>query len=109
MDTKDWIDLIVALLAGMATAIPLVVKLVQYVKKAVKEKNWARLLELVMKQMEIAEQTLTTGAEKKAYVMAAVSGLAGTVDYEVDLDELNALIDRLCDMSKIVNAPEGEA
>lgn len=108
MNGKDWLELIVALLAGMATAIPLVIQLVQYVKKAVREKNWAKLLSLVMKQMEIAEQTFATGAERKRYVMAAVMGLADSIDYEVDEAELSELIDRLCDMSKIVNAPEVE-
>ncbi len=105
---KEWIDLIIAVLVGLATAIPLVVKLVQYVKLAVREKNWAKLLNLVMKQMEIAEQTFATGAERKRYVMAAVMGLADSIDYEVDEAELSELIDRLCDMSKIVNAPEVE-
>ena len=32
MEVKDWIDFVVAVLAGMATAIPLVYKLVQLVK-----------------------------------------------------------------------------
>ena len=36
----EWLQLIVSVLAGLATAIPLAIKLVEYVQKAVKEKNW---------------------------------------------------------------------
>ena len=36
----DWVGLVVSILSGLAAAIPLVVQLVNYVQKAVKEKNW---------------------------------------------------------------------
>ena len=49
MTTEQIVSLIVALLSGLATCIPLALKLVQYVKKATQEKNWAALLDLVMK------------------------------------------------------------
>ena len=45
----EWINYAVSILSGLAIAIPLVVKLIEYVKKAVKEKNWNKLLDLVMK------------------------------------------------------------
>ena len=54
MSAEQIINVIVAVLAGLATCIPLVVKLVQYVKKATQEKNWGGLLDLVMKLMEQA-------------------------------------------------------
>ena len=40
MDAVNWVQLITAILAGLATAIPLVMKRVDTVKKATKEKNW---------------------------------------------------------------------
>lgn len=105
---EKWMDIILALAAGIATAVPLIIKLVQYVKMAMREKNWSKLLRLVMAQMELAEETFSTGAKRKAYVMYAVMHLAETVDYKIDEAELSELIERLCAMSKVVNAPEGE-
>ena len=38
MDT-EWVRLIVSVLSGLAATIPLVVQLVKYVQRAIKEKN----------------------------------------------------------------------
>ena len=92
------------ILAGAATAVPLVLQLVKYVRKAVEEKNWTRLLSLVLGLMEKAEGIFESGEQRKAYVMTAAKNLADTVGYEMEEDELSELIDSLCDMSKIVNA-----
>ena len=103
MTWEDVGQFICIILAGAATAVPLVLQLVQYVKKAVEEKNWGRLLDLVMGLMEKAEDVFETGAQRKAYVMTAVKNLGDTVGYQMEDDELSELIDSLCSMSKIVN------
>lgn len=100
----EWLELVVAILAGLATCIPLVIKLVQYVQKAVKEKNWAALLELVMSYMEEAEAKFQDGATRKEWVMAMIRNSAEQVNYDIDMNVVSELIDRLCDMSNIVNA-----
>lgn len=105
MTPKDWVDLIVAILSGLAMGIPLVFGLITYVKKAIKEKNWDALIELVMSLMEEAEQMFADGATKKEWVMAMVMASADTINYDIDEVFLSDLIDRLCDMSNIVNAP----
>jgi len=51
----EWLQLIASIVAGLITAIPLAIKLVEYVKKAVKEKNWGKVLDMVMKYMETAD------------------------------------------------------
>lgn len=40
----EYLDVILSIVAGLAAAIPLVIKLVQYVQAAVKEKNWNNCL-----------------------------------------------------------------
>ena len=70
MNTEQIVSLIVALLSGLATCIPLAYKLVQYVKKATQEKNWNALLGLVINLMEQAEKKFTDGATRKEWVMA---------------------------------------
>lgn len=105
----EWVDLIVAILAGLATCIPLAIKLVQYVQQAVKEKNWTSLLELVMSYMEQAEKKFADGATRKEWVMAMIVNSADQLNYDIDLDAVSAMIDRLCDMSNVVNPPVDEA
>lgn len=103
MNTEQIISLIVALLSGLATCIPLAYKLVQYVQKAAQEKNWNALLGLVIDLMEQAEKKFTDGATRKEWVMAMVQTSAEYINYPVDSVALSKLIDTLCDMSKIVN------
>ena len=40
----EYMQYIVSILAGLAAVIPLVIKLVEYVQKATKEKNWNKLV-----------------------------------------------------------------
>lgn len=103
MNAEQIISLIVALLTGLATCIPLAYKLAQYVQKATQEKNWAALLGLLIDLMEEAEQKFTDGATRKEWVMAMVQTSAEYINYPVDTSALGELIDGLCDMTKIVN------
>lgn len=100
----EWINYAVSVLSGLAVAIPLVVKLVEYVKKAVKEKNWNQVLKLVMDLMAEAEKKFETGAEKKEWVLAMIKASADSINYDIDTNAIGELIDSLCDMSKAVNA-----
>lgn len=100
---EKWVELIVAILSGLVACIPLVVQLVKYCQKAVKEKNWNQLLKLVMNLMEEAETKFETGADRKEWVMMMIKASADTINYEIDMDEVSKLIDSLCSMTKIVN------
>ena len=66
----EWVDYVVAILSGLAATIPLVVQLIKYVKQAVKERNWAQVLEKVISLMETAETKFKEGAERKEWVLA---------------------------------------
>lgn len=106
---EEWIKLIVSVLSGLAAAIPLVVKLVEYVQQAIKEKNWNIMLDMVMGYMETAEEKFKTGAEKKEWVLAMVKASADTINYDIDLVVIGEMIDRLCDMSNVINPPTQKA
>ena len=101
----QWVNYAVSILSGLAVAIPLVIKLVEYVKKSIREKNWNKLLDLVMNLMKEAESKFETGAEKKEWVLAMVKASADTINYDIDTNAVSELIDSLCDMTKVVNAP----
>lgn len=100
----DWVQVAVSILTGLAAAIPLVTQLVKYIQKARKEKNWSKMVDLVLNLMQEAEVKLTEGADKKQWVLAMVKASADTIDYEVDMEQIGNLIDSLCDMSRVVNA-----
>lgn len=102
----EWLDLVVSILAGLAAAIPLVIKLVEYVQKAIKEKNWNVILSMVMNYMQIAEEKFDNGAERKEWVLAMVTESAKTVNYDIDMTVISNLIDSLCSMSKKINVKE---
>lgn len=106
MSTEQIVSLIVAVLTGLAACIPLAVKLVQYIQKAVQEKNWGALLGLVVDLMEEAETKFEEGATRKEWVMAMVQTSAEYIAYPIDTAALSDLIDALCDMTNVVNAPE---
>ena len=106
MSTEQIVSLIVAVLTGLAACIPLAVKLVQYIQKAVQEKNWGALLGLVVDLMEEAETKFDEGATRKEWVMAMVQTSAEYIAYPIDTAALSNLIDALCDMTNVVNAPE---
>lgn len=102
----EWMNWVVSILTGLAAAIPLVVQLVKYVQQAVKEKNWNKMLKMVMDLMKTAEGMFENGADRKEWVLAMVKGSADSINYDIDIEAISELIDSLCDMSKVVNAPD---
>lgn len=103
MSAEQIVNLVVAVLAGLATCIPLAMKLIQYVKKATQEKNWAGLLDLVMKLMEQAEKKFADGVTRKEWVMAMVQTSAEYVQYPMNVQALSEMIDQLTNLTKNVN------
>ena len=55
--------------------------------------------------MKEAEKKFDTGVEKKEYVMSMIKASADTINYDIDMDAISDLIDSLCSMSKVINAP----
>jgi hypothetical protein len=100
----EWYEIIISILTGIAATIPLAIKLVQYVEKLVKEKNWGNLVNLVIQLMAEAEGKFDTGAERKEWVLSMVESSANTVNYDINIDDVSNLIDSLCEMAKKVNA-----
>lgn len=106
----DWVKIIVDVLAGLAVVIPLVVKLVEAVRSATKEKNWNALLKMTIEYMETAESKFADGATRKEWVMAMVKTSAVTINYELDevaMAKISDLIDSICDAADIINSSVG--
>jgi len=105
----EWVQLAIAIISGLAAAIPLVIKLVEYVQKATKEKNWNKMLALVIDLMEEAETKFAEGADRKEWVLAMVKASADSINYDIDIDAIGTMIDSLCAMTKVVNPPAEKA
>lgn len=99
----EWFELIIAILSGMATCIPLVIQLIKWIKACTKEKNWSKLLAIVSSLISEAEMLYSDGASKKDYVVNSVLAMSNTIDYPIDKDMLSELIDSLVALSKKVN------
>lgn len=104
----DIFELIIEILAGLAVVIPLVIKLVEYVKKSTMEKNWNNLIRLLMNLMATAEEKFDNGADRKQWVIAMVQASANTINYPITEQELSDLIDNMVALTKKVNIPVQE-
>ncbi len=103
-----WLQSIISLLSGLLVLIPLVVKLIQYIRIASMEKNWPNLLTLTMNLMTQAELNFEEGIDKKEWVLSEVEALSQSLNYDIDYNVLEEMIDALCKMSKQVNIERGE-
>ena len=106
---ETWVNIIVSILSGLAVCIPLVIKLVEYVRKAIQEKNWSSVMQIVLKLMTEAEKNYETGTERKQYVMSSIESIKDTLNCEIDMDAISNMIDSICQASKIINAEVKES
>jgi len=104
----EWHEIFIEILKGLIIVVPLVVNLVKYIKQAIQEKNWQQLVALVMNLMAEAEGKYDNGADRKAWVLSMIEASANTINYPIDIEQVSELIDNLCSMSKVVNAPNQE-
>lgn len=104
MDIMDIVNLIVAIVSGIATCIPLVISLVKYIKEAAKSKNWSALMTLVIQLMTDAEKLFGTGAERKSYVLSKIKEMETTLNYDVDEAVVASMIDAVIEATKQINA-----
>lgn len=106
----DILELLIEILGGLVVIIPLVVKLVEYVKKSTLEKNWNNLIRLLLNLIATAEEKFDNGADRKQWVIAMVQASANTINYPISEKELGDLIDNLVALTKKVNVaiPEAE-
>lgn len=98
-----WVGIITAIVTGLATCVPLVIKLVQVIKDAVKSKNWTPLMQLLLKLMAEAEDNYSSGEEKKAYVIDSIESIKGSLNYDVDMEAVSAMIDAIIIATKKIN------
>lgn len=100
---SETLQIIVQILTTLVTLVPMIYALVKYVIIATKEKNWNKLLSLILKLCAEAENQFTAGADKKEWVMSMTKSALNSINYEIDDETLSALIDSLIDLTTKVN------
>jgi len=98
-----WLELIIAILSGITACIPLVISLVKYIQRAIKEKNLGAVVQLVLKLMAEAEQNYSNGAERKDYVISSIKAMENTLQYDIDEKAISELIDSIVLATKKIN------
>lgn len=100
------IDKILQIVISLCTIIPLLIELVKYIRKSIKEKNWQSMLQIAMNLMAEAETKFDSGAEKKEWVLSMVKASAKSINYDIDEESLSQLIDIIIGLTKKVNIEE---
>lgn len=103
MEITKILELIASIIAGIAVCIPLVIKLVEYIKEAAKAREYQKLIKLVMKFCTEAELLFGDGKQKKEWVLHRVKEVADAMKIEMDMDAISLLIDDLVAASKLIN------
>lgn len=82
---KEWIDLIVAICGAISVIVPLAIKYIKAIKTIIKEKNYAKILEIMKDAAVEAEKLYKDGAEKRKYVLDIIK--VSCDDLKVEYDE----------------------
>ncbi|MBQ0090677.1 MAG: hypothetical protein KBT27_15230 [Prevotellaceae bacterium] len=104
----DVINIIIAILTGLSTCIPLVIQLIKYIKVAMKEKNWSQLLGVITRLMIEAETKFDDGKDRKEWVMTSIKAMSNTINYDIDYDAIDEMIDALRAMTNMINITKQE-
>lgn len=99
----DKMSIVIYILEGLVTLIPMLIALVKFIIKSVKEKNWKNLLQLAMNLMAEAETKFDDGASRKEWVLSMIRASAKSLNYDIDEETLSALIDSLIELTNTVN------
>ena len=103
MEVMDIVSLVVAIVSGIATCIPLIIQLVKYIKEAIKSKNWSALMTIVIQLMTDAEKLFATGEEREEYVISTIKSMEKTLNCDVDEKVIREMIKAIATASKTIN------
>jgi translation initiation factor 2B subunit (eIF-2B alpha/beta/delta family) len=108
---SDMMNLIIQGLTALATIIPVIYATISLFRKYIKEKNWAKVMTLVMEYCQEAEKLLSDGAQKKQWVMNALIASGKMTGYDLNdeaMAQISDLIDKLIDASRNINVTKAE-
>ena len=89
------ISLIVGLVIAIVTAIPSVIAAIKATWQLIKNKNWAKVMDIIDDAVKIAEATQKSGAQKKADVIASVTKTCKDLKIDINIQQVSDYIDQL--------------
>lgn len=98
------ITLIAGLIGAIAALIPTFIKLKECLVDIVKNKNWAKIMQVAMSAMKTVEASGKTGADKKQMVVNIVTQSCANLEIELDAELIKRLSDYIDDTIDFVNS-----
>lgn len=99
----DILSLISIIIIGVGVCFAFVVQFIKRFTIAIKEKDFGKIMELILDLIPEAEERFSTGAERKEYVMSNIKSISATLGYKVDEDRISEMIDAVITLTKKVN------
>ena len=99
MSIVEWIELVIIVLNGALV----IFKLCQSGAELFKEKQWNKLVDIMLDLMVEAEKQFTEGAAKKAWVLNELRVAAKSLEYDYNAEaerKVSEMIDAFCMASK---------
>lgn len=100
------LEIILSNAAGIVAVIGLLFTTVEFIIKAVREERWSALVELILKDMVVAEKAYKVGTDRKQYVLCLLDKHAQEVGYNLtdeSIVRISNLIDSICKASEEIN------
>lgn len=101
------LEILISILSGIAVCIPILSALANAITECVKQKNWSAIVLFVLDYMTQAESLFEKGADRKTWVMEMLEETVIQLNYTYDEEakaKVSAMIDSICDASKIINS-----
>lgn len=100
------IRLILEIGGGVLIAVPLIIALVYWVKKAIQEKNWKQLFDLVVAALVTAHKEFETQAEAEEFIKAMIRTTATEIGYDISDEDIGKLVDAIMAIISVVAVKE---
>lgn len=100
---KEWIDLIVAICGAISVIVPLGIKYFKAIKTIIKEKNYAKILEIMKDAAVEAEKLYKDGAEKRTYVLDLLKVSCENLKVEYDEARFDEELTKFIAATKAIN------
>lgn len=100
---SDLLTFFVANSAAIVAILGLLFTSIEYISKTFKEKNFSKLVSLVLTDMTAAETLFTKGSDKKKWCLDRLQDHAREVGYPLDdeaITKISNLVDEICKTSK---------
>lgn len=89
---------------SLAVIVSLAVALFVFVKKCLKDKGWAKLLDFALSVIEEAESKYESGADKLEYATAMILKVAEEIGFKISESDVKIMIENIIKVTKSVNS-----